>query len=61
MGAILDEDNNFISGRFEGETLEDVADAEPEYLHHLLTSDEVYIDAEERAAIEQALGIAEAA
>lgn len=61
MGALLDEDNNFISGRFEGETLEDVADAEPDYLQHLLTSDAVYIDAEERAAIEQALGMTEAA
>ncbi len=49
----LNEEKMFLKGRFEGESLDEVADAEPEYLKYLL--DEASLEADERESIEALL------
>lgn len=51
--SFLNQDNQFIKGRFKYENLEDVLDAEPEYLEYLL--DNCELAPSEAAAIQEAL------
>ena len=55
MSLYVNEDQELLKGTYEGEPLSLVADEDPEYLQWLL--EEGDIDAEDREAIQTALGI----
>lgn len=55
MSKWLDSNNLFRIGQFKGEELDEVAAEDPGYLRGLLDGD-YSLDAEDRAAIEAALG-----
>jgi len=53
MRMYVDEDDVLLAGRFEGETLQDVADEEPSYLERVLETADLTF--EERDQIQAAL------